>query len=476
MTSIAANETTSNQPSHTTKKTDVSDMTSQVNQLKKQGVKGIALFERVAQLEVEAKQKKFTNRCSICWHDQTTRCICSHLTTLKKTLHSPPVVNIKFLILMHYKEYFNAGNTAKLLFPLLGSNMCELYIYGIQKDWMKFKQELSINPHSTFTLWPGKHAIDLNTFFNREDNEGVQGGVRAGVKRSTQPTQRTSEPSPALLRVVVLDGVYNHANAMLKGMRKRLPQELFPQTVALHPSKLYTSNFHRAQKKYGREAANRVKKSSQKSNSSSSSSSSSSSVKLEALRISTVEAISMLLSDLGEHESVVNGLVQAVEINDNALIHSLKVRPKSGLPKSFTSGAAKMKRAKKEKEKESSTMMMMTVGRDRQGEEEKGVEGREMALSDAVAKHLALFAKQLPFQEELDDKEEEERRMFFQDDEEEMMMMKCQSCGTSPPSLTVSSSVQCRTRQQCRCCLPENLLSEADLILLRAAEKGETTT
>jgi len=51
-----------------------------------------------------------------------------------------------------------------------------------------------------------------------------------------------------LLRVVVLDGVYNHARAMFRGLRRRLPAAHVPPHVALHPTTL--SVYHRATQSY----------------------------------------------------------------------------------------------------------------------------------------------------------------------------------------------------------------------------------
>ena len=54
----------------------------------------------------------------------------------------------------------------------------------------------------------------------------------------------------------------------------------------------------------------------------------------KALRISTVEAVALLLSELKEDSVVTDALIEAVKVNNQALIHSLSVRPKNALPES----------------------------------------------------------------------------------------------------------------------------------------------
>ena len=83
---------------------------------------------------------------------------------------------------------------------------------------------------------------------------------------------------------------------------------------------------------------------------------------------------------------------------------------------------------------------------------------RQSALSDAVAKHLAMFASQKPFQGE-DESEQPE--------EDEGDEFRCVECELS------SETDRFRQRRSCSCCAPETLLSEEDLILLQRIEKKE---
>ena len=62
--------------------------------------------ERVSRKEEEMHR---SDRCRTCWFSPAT-CICDAI----KSLHCSK--NVKFLVYMHYKELFNAGDDAKLLF------------------------------------------------------------------------------------------------------------------------------------------------------------------------------------------------------------------------------------------------------------------------------------------------------------------------------------------------------------------------
>ena len=332
----------------------MSGLTSLVSELKAKGVMGHDLFTSLAEYQVSLKRENCKNRCVRCWHDQQLRCICQLIPTISMSTLKLP--NVKCLILMHHKEYLSAGNTAKFLLAILPKESVELFIFGLEDDWERFQNELSIDPTHTLTLWPGVNAVTINHFlksisnkknemgdeqqermhipfscFNSETkissnnhNSVKDSGGNAVTSTSSTFTSTTRTTTTKTIRVVVLDGVYNHASNMYKTMRKRLPSSINPCTVALHPST--PSLFHRAEKKYAKDSKHS---------------------KHSKIRISTVEAYALLLSELGENDNVVNALIQSVVINNDALKHSLLVRPKGGQPKSKTSGAFNRKLRKK---------------------------------------------------------------------------------------------------------------------------------
>ena len=85
---------------------------------------------------------------------------------------------------------------------------------------------------------------------------------------------------------------------------------------------------------------------------------------------------------------------------------------------------------------------------------------RQSALSDAVAKHVAMFASQKPFQGENESEQPEE------DEGDEF---RCVEYGV-PSEIRVHVD-RFRQRRSCSCCAPETLLSEEDFVLLQRIEK-----
>ena len=311
---------------------------------------GAALFERIATRSIRTKEAARSNRCGRCWHDRTHRCICHLIPTLPSSFDdiSLPMSSVRFLILMHYKEYLSAGDDAKLLLAMLPPRNAKLFVFGRIGDWQAFEEELSSDPMHTLTLWPGDGALTIEHFLTElpENSRWKKLGGRTATAAAAaaapdadiakmgneSATGDDDGDRPPMLRVVVLDGVYSHARTMFKTMRQRLSS--FPKFVALHPDTV--SVYHRAQKSYGAASAATVARSNDP----------------EALHICTVEACALLLRELAGGASaadeVADELVRAVRMNNEALVHGPDVRPASGVPTSTSSGAAKRSRRKRE--------------------------------------------------------------------------------------------------------------------------------
>ena len=311
---------------------------------------GAELFERIATRSIRTKEAARSNRCMRCWHDRTHRCICHLIPALSSSFDdvSLPMSSVRFLILMHHKEYLSAGDDAKLLLAMLPPLNAKLFVFGRIGDWQAFEEELSSDPMHTLTLWPGDGALTIEHFLTElpDDSRWKKLGGRTAMTTVATPdadiAKMVNESATGdddgvgdrtpMLRVVVLDGVYSHARTMFKTMRQRLSS--FPKFVALHPDTV--SVYHRAQKSYGAASAATVARSNDP----------------EALHICTVEACALLLRELAGGASVADEvadeLVRAVRLNNEALVHGQDVRPASGVPTSTSSGAAKRSRRKRE--------------------------------------------------------------------------------------------------------------------------------
>lgn len=302
---------------------------------------GVELFEKIATLSIKKKETARSNRCPSCWHDATLRCICPLIAPFAtETLRLP----IQVIVLMHHKEYLSAGDDAKLLLRMLPDNS-KLFVFGKEGDWELFEEECAIDPVHTLTLWPTEGALTMQEYLNnhlpdespwrqqqQRRSKRKEANDNHNAKKVEQPSPSESESQQPLpvLRVIVLDGVYSHARNMFSAMKKRLPQQQQPPFIALHPDTV--SVYHRAQKTYATSSRTTVLQSKDP----------------KALHICTVEAYALLLKELGESSHITDRLVDAVRVNNDALVHSIHVRPESGMPTSTSSGAAKRRRRKNE--------------------------------------------------------------------------------------------------------------------------------
>ena len=255
-----------------------------------EGVEGFALFEKMATLNLNYRvEEQRTNRCSSCWYDREIRCICDRMPG---PLGLDLIPNVKFLLLLHHKEYLNAGNSAKVLLSLLPKERIQLYVYGREGDFERLIEEMLVDQEHTLILWPGRESETIEEYISKLSPS-------SGWATEKNDKSKVYKRDAQLLRVVVLDGTYNNAKNMHKTIRKRLKDKA-PTNVALHPDEV--SKFHRAQKAYGASIAENLKKNK--------------SLDEKAVRISTAEACGLLLSELGCRKEVQNTILDAVILNN----------------------------------------------------------------------------------------------------------------------------------------------------------------
>ena len=255
-----------------------------------EGVEGFELFEKMATLNLNYRiEEQRTNRCPSCWFDREIRCICDRMPD---KLGHDLMPNVKFLLLLHHKEYLNAGNSAKVLLSLLPKERIQLYVYGREGDFERLIEEMLVDQEHTLILWPGRESETIEEYISKLSPS-------SGWATEKNDKSKVYKRDAQLLRVVVLDGTYNNAKNMHKTIRKRLKDKA-PTDVALHPNEV--SKFHRAQKTYGASIAENLKKNK--------------SLDEKAVRISTAEACGLLLSELGCREEVQKTILDAVILNN----------------------------------------------------------------------------------------------------------------------------------------------------------------
>ena len=268
----------------------VEKMRSRRSSFVEEGVEGFELFEKMATLNLNYRvEEQRTNRCSSCWYDREIRCICHRMPG---RLGHDLLPNVKFLLLLHHKEYLNAGNSAKVLLSLLPKEHIQLYVYGREGDFESLMEEMLVDQKRTLMLWPGRESETLEEYISKLP-------PNSGWATEKNDESKVCKRDSTLLRVVVLDGTYNNAKNMHKTIRKRLKDKA-PTSVALHPNEV--SKFHRAQKAYGASIAENLKKNK--------------SLDENAVRISTAEACGLLLSELGCREEVQKTILDAMILNN----------------------------------------------------------------------------------------------------------------------------------------------------------------
>ena len=213
--------------------------------------------------------------------------------------------NVKILLLLHHKEYLNAGNSAKSLIALLPKENIELYVYGKEGDFDRCINEMMIDHgRQTAILWPGENAIPVEQFTSscRSIHINNSKTTKVGSDVGTIANNKADEQQMQIIRIVALDGTYKNAKNMHKTIRRRLAEEehTMPVCIALHPKSV--SQFHRAKKNYGAAIQDNLKANDR--------------LDERALRVSTAEACALLLMEFGAKEIVQEKITKALLVNN----------------------------------------------------------------------------------------------------------------------------------------------------------------
>eukprot|EP00934_Nitzschia_sp_Nitz4_P008194 Nitzschia sp. Nitz4//scaffold134_size62860//25295//26263//NITZ4_006324-RA/size62860-processed-gene-0.29-mRNA-1//1//CDS//3329535484//8184//frame0 len=273
-----------------------------------QGLTGWELFEAMSTYVLDYRISILQlSRCERCWHDKETHCICNNLYPISSSY--PVLPRVKFLLLIHHKEYYSAGNSGKLLLSILPPGQTEIFIFGKNGDMKRLQEEIAKDPVHSMTLWPGENALSVESYLEQR-NLSMD---KIAMDSSSDALPRVGVGGP-WIRVVVLDGTYSNARTMHKSLKKQLGS-VVPPTVRLYPTE--PSVFHRAQKSYGASSAKGLQKQQEDGPD----------TLLEdgpvPVRTSTAEACGLLLLELGGDPGIQKEIVRAVDVNNQALERSL---------------------------------------------------------------------------------------------------------------------------------------------------------
>ena len=176
-------------------------------------------------------------------------------------------LDVRFLIYMHYIELFNAGNDAKILLSAAGE-ATELFVYGRKGDDEKLRDRVHGNEQTTVLLYPSDDAFSVEQ-----------------IRPSLLPAAKQKP-----IQIIVVDGTWRQVRTMLKHFQKTISKEV--RLIKLSPTAL--SVYARTQTEPG--------------------------------RISTIEAIALLVQELGEDPDVCSSIISYLQIN-NQNVDKGKCRP-----------------------------------------------------------------------------------------------------------------------------------------------------
>ncbi|CAE8605269.1 unnamed protein product, partial [Polarella glacialis] len=123
----------------------------------------------------------------------------------------------KFLIYMHPRDWYNAGDDAKILLSAAPASS-EIFVFGRPGDDERLKRSLE-ESSSALLLFPDASAVSVEEFLDQK-----QGDITADIS------------APGVTAIVVIDGTWNN----VKQMQKHFTKEVAPSVphVKLMPTSL----------------------------------------------------------------------------------------------------------------------------------------------------------------------------------------------------------------------------------------------
>lgn len=224
--------------------------------------------ERLARL-VDEKEAAMAarGRCAACWHTREGgHCICARLRAAALLFD----LDVRFAVYVHFKEYYSAGNSGKMLAAAAPAN-AEVFVHGRRGDDARLAAALErpIAEKRAALLFPDGGADAVDAFFG-------EGEGRAAIPRVSE--------GRAAFWIVVVDAVWPLARKLARHLDRvvRLPHVRLETDLV--------SVFARTQSENG--------------------------------RVCTIEAIALFLRECGESADLFAKLVGFVQTNNRALGHA----------------------------------------------------------------------------------------------------------------------------------------------------------
>eukprot|EP00743_Colponemidia_sp_Colp-15_P005843 GILK01006278.1.p1 GENE.GILK01006278.1~~GILK01006278.1.p1 ORF type:complete len:394 (+),score=56.13 GILK01006278.1:86-1183(+) len=276
-------------------------------------------------------------RCSNCWLTKDF-CVCLEL---HKTQHE---LKHTFLVYMHHKEYMRASNTGKLILSMFPNS--KMYLHCVDEDERSLSEALQADPEYTFVLFPSRDAISvkqallgrsnipstnnqtgaaaddewehamlpLDSLFDAsESTHGEAIDMHTDAEYATQTDMADSTKMEHLIQqvksialgrevppctFVVLDGTWSQAKRLNREIDSSIPRvRIEPATASLFLARQQS----------------------------------------QPDRICTVEAVTMLLAELGESDELCDSLLNNLKILVDAWLIQTHQKPHYGVCAKFNS-------------------------------------------------------------------------------------------------------------------------------------------
>ncbi|KAH7647982.1 hypothetical protein FG379_000765 [Cryptosporidium bovis] len=230
----------------------------------------------------ELKASKFV-KCKNCFLVKDPYCICSDLLNLSEKANKIEILpKIKFLILMNDRELFKSSNTGKLIKMLIPDS--EIFIHGIPEDNDRLFERVSSNLekyNETIILFPdNKSSVSLHACLDgfylnhlKLISKGLDINENELPKDSKESNfvNKHEYYSNLCLKVILIDGTWSQAKTINKFLPANIPR------VVIRSKKI--SDF------------GPLRKQNKESN------------------ISTIEAASLLLIDIGNYIELIGNAI-----------------------------------------------------------------------------------------------------------------------------------------------------------------------
>eukprot|EP01102_Stenamoeba_stenopodia_P014294 TRINITY_DN4729_c0_g1_i1.p1 TRINITY_DN4729_c0_g1~~TRINITY_DN4729_c0_g1_i1.p1 ORF type:complete len:343 (-),score=95.92 TRINITY_DN4729_c0_g1_i1:87-1115(-) len=157
-------------------------------------------MEALTKQHIAIKEDRSSNRpeCLYCWLMKTRECVCPKMRQITSANWYPH----KIIILMHYREYRRASNTAKIIMASM-PNSVEIYLYGLDSTIKDLIERIKQDPYRVCILYPSIDSISVEDFvanihkpetYLSPSNDGDQSGATIFDKEE----ESNDEPLPSV--------------------------------------------------------------------------------------------------------------------------------------------------------------------------------------------------------------------------------------------------------------------------------------